>query len=170
MYETATCRHCHKTISVGHDGHWRPVGGAPSSITRYCPTSERGAVVYHLPTTGTDADPRPDGPYVLHLGLHFFADDAEPIPADTLGPDFHTDGDSWNQWREPFDGSQRVAVRLDAMPDDPDAHAEEAVLALRALLGIRGVTGVRTGDYASYTMDDDRDQSEWEVVVKTCHV
>jgi len=163
MSETSTCRFCAKTIFRADD-RWMPRQSTPFGADAMCghaPVS----VLYHQPRT---EDGRPEsGPYLLHLGLHLW-DDEQPIPADTLGPDFLTDGDSWNQWGEPFDESQHVTVRLDAIPDDPEAHAEEAVLALRALIALRGIEG-RVGDYASYTVADG-DWSEWEIVVGTCHV
>ena len=161
MHETNTCRHCHKPITQYRSGWWSWNSGIAKS-TNYCPNG----LTQHAPV-GDGADGRPAGPYVLHLGVILFSDVPEQIPADTLGPDFATDGDSWNQWGEPFDGTQRVTVALDAMPDDPDEHAVETARALAALLGIRGVSG-RVGDYASYTQGDDGDRSQWEVVVATC--
>lgn len=158
MYETTYCGHCRKIITRGARG-WRACG---EDTTAYDCRSTRGHESMH-----DGADGRPTGPYVLHLGVHLFADDPEVIPAATLGPDFATDGDSWNQWGEPFDGTQRVTVQVDALPADPEEHGLDAARALQALLGIRGVRG-RVGDYASYTMDDTRDRSEWEVVVSTC--
>lgn len=169
MYETATCRYCYKTITARFDGRWTPIGGTPdvSDMCREAPVS----VLYHVPSTGTVENPRPEGPYLLHLGVTIDADDLdsdpEPIPADVLAPAFATDGDSWSQWCEPFDGTQRITVRLDVMPDDPDEHAVEAARALRALLALREVKGVSLASSASYTAAEG-DWSEWEVVVAVC--
>lgn len=169
MYETATCRYCHHTISARFDGRWTPIGGTPDvgDMCREAPVS----VLYHVPTTGTVENPRPEGPYLLHLGVTIDADDIdgdpEPIPADTLGPDFQTDGDSFRQWCEPFDGSQRITVRLDTFPEDPDEHALEAARALRALLSLREVKGAWLSSTACYTATQG-DWSEWEVVTAVC--
>lgn len=165
MSETFTCRYCHKTIARRSDG-WKPVAGIPSNIDRYCGYAP-ASVLYHAPSTGTDDEPRPEGPYLLHLGIHFFDDDAKPLTGTDLAP-FLTEGDSWNQWGEPFDGTQRVTVPLDTLPDGTQEYALGTARALRALLDLRDLTGCRVGDYASFTMDDTRDRSEWEIVAGTC--
>ena len=160
MHETNTCRHCHTQITHYRTGWWAWNSSTEKS-GQYCPNG----YTRHAPV-GDGEDGRPAGPYLLHLGVILFSDDPQVIPADTLGPEFATDGDSWQQWCEEFDGTQRVTVRLDKMPADPDAHALEAARALQALLGIRDVRG-RAGDYAAYTSAVG-DWSEWEVVVGTC--
>jgi len=102
--------------------------------------------------------------HLLHLGLT--VEREQPLTADEIGPEFHTDGDSFTEWCEKFDGTQRVTVPLAGMPEDPTAFADDARQALLALVALRDLPAT-VESWGSFTEGHaEAEWSEWEVPVR----